>query len=355
MDQGFTFCFKKGFRKAKAVFKTSKFNYLKYYLYLIASGIGRLLFFPIFYLSDQRIARMATRNETIVLTKAFTGADKPHSIWTMLLYGFLYFIMLMAGIALIGIITSGFGILGFFCGGAKKEGILSLSLVIAFTVPGAIALLCFIILFVLLFAAGPYIIYSNSDITVSSALYNSTNALKNTGKWTYFSIHFVFTLCMAAYIGVGYGIIMLIQLFGKTEAFKLAILIVETVLFLGFIFLLPILTLARNVAIFSLLEDIVSLDENVVEFKEKEEINPADIPLEPIKDKKEAKKIMAQQKEDLLLSLFSDSPEQKAKAEEEYNRQIEEAKAADDGLLEEQTENKEDLPDFENSEENTEE
>ena len=325
MNQGFSYYFKKGISVSRQTYQ-KKENYIKFYLLYLASLIGKLLLFwyPVCAASDVRMAKMAQKCRRLWIFNAYQSSNHGKQIGT----GFLVFLirafLFLAGVVFFGGLTYLLLNLGYLLASAglqdeKMIGLISLGV----GLPGAILFLVFVLYFVLTFAGSSYILDTNGNLGASHVLYNSTEGFKQNGKRTLFCLALVFLLFHVAYFaatyGMMYGIIKGFPLFNlglSEELLKVIAQVVGIAMMLGYLFVFPILVLAYRVSKFNLCQDIVSCELPKYDLEEFYEVETTP----SVKKKKSAHQVKAQNKKDLLLSLFT-NPEvskgpSKLKAEE---------------------------------------
>ena len=310
MNQGFVSYFRDANEVSKNVFK-KKINVIKYYFMALASLVSSIFIFlaPIFSLANIRVAREAKVNKNINVLKSFAASNTAKSYWNVLLVSVFKLILFLSGILLIAVFTAILVLFGIGVSGINTRA--TNIVCIIFAVPGAIALLIYLFLFPFYVAPMNFIIDKKPSMGISNILYNSVNSVKKTGKRTIFLINLVYYLLLLLFTLV-FFLIPVVLLFINSGVYRhnaifIAGVITLAIVLLPFLYFLPRILFARKLAIISLYNDSIELNEydneNIEEYfkisiekKDKEK-----------KKKESKKKIKAKRKEELLISLFSDS------------------------------------------------
>ena len=310
MNQGFVSYFRDANEVSKNIFK-KKINVIKYYFMALASLVSSIFIFlaPIFSLANIRVAREAKVNKNINVLKSFAASNTAKSYWNVLLVSVFKLILFLSGILLIAVFTAILVLFGIGVSGINTRA--TNIVCIIFAVPGAIALLIYLFLFPFYVAPMNFIIDKKPSMGISNILYNSVNSVKKTGKRTIFLINLVYYLLLLLFTLV-FFLIPVVLLFINSGVYRhnaifIAGVITLAIVLLPFLYFLPRILFARKLAIISLYNDSIELNEydneNIEEYfkisiekKDKEK-----------KKKDSKKKIKAKRKEELLISLFSDS------------------------------------------------
>ena len=310
MNQGFVSYFRDANEVSKNVFK-KKINVIKYYFMALASLVSSIFIFlaPIFSLANIRVAREAKVNKNINVLKSFAASNTAKSYWNVLLVSVFKLILFLSGILLIAVFTAILVLFGIGVSGINTRA--TNIVCIIFAVPGAIALLIYLFLFPFYVAPMNFIIDKKPSMGISNILYNSVNSVKKTGKRTIFLINLVYYLLLLLFTLV-FFLIPVVLFFINSGVYRhtaifIAGVITLAIVLLPFLYFLPRILFARKLAIISLYNDSIELNEydneNIEEYfkisiekKDKEK-----------KKKESKKKIKAKRKEELLISLFSDS------------------------------------------------
>ena len=326
MNRGFKTYFKEGLLKSYKTFK-KKGNYLRYYLYWIASMVGKIIPFvsSAFLLSDVRIARLAKNHEQIAVARSFESTDNRESIRTMIWTSVIVGLLFISGVLFIGV----FGFLSYLL----AQSIISASNSSAASIlifPAVILLLVFMILYPLFMAPTSYIVDTNNEIGVSNVIFNSIDSMKRTGKWTYTLINIV-GLLPGLLIFAG-GIILFIILVQTSD---IGFIIGSLLLFLFMALVLivgPVFGMAGRIATILLFEDIVLDDFNRTK-------NISGVNIQKVKYSKLNKNDKSQMLASQLVGLFDDVEEQTEVVEEteEVEEQTEVVQEQTE-VVEEQTE-----------------
>ena len=310
MNQGFVSYFRDANEVSKNVFK-KKINVIKYYFMALASLVSSIFIFlaPIFSLANIRVAREAKVNKNINVLKSFAASNTAKSYWNVLLVSVFKLILFLSGILLIAVFTAILVLFGIGVSGINTRA--TNIVCIIFAVPGAIALLIYLFLFPFYVAPMNFIIDKKPSMGISNILYNSVNSVKKTGKRTIFLINLVYYLLLLLFTLV-FFLIPVVLFFINSGVYRhtaifIAGVITLAIVLIPFLYFLPRILFARKLAIISLYNDSIELNEydneNIEEYfkisiekKDKEK-----------KKKDSKKKIKAKRKEELLISLFSDS------------------------------------------------
>ncbi len=320
MNRGFKTYFKEGLIKSYKTFK-KKGNYLRYYLYWIASMVGKIIPFvsAAFLLADVRIARLAKNHEQIAVARSFESIDNRESIRTMLWTSVIVCLLFISGVLFIGL----FGLLSYLL----AQSIITASNSSAASIlifPAVILLLVFMILYPLFMAPTSYIVDTNNEIGVSNVIFNSIDSMKRTGKWTYTLINIVGLL--PGLLIFTFGIILFIILVQTSD---IGFIIGSLLLFLFMALVLivgPVFGMAGRIATILLFEDIVLDDFNRTK-------NISGVNIQKVKYSKLNKNDKSQMLASQLVGLFDDVEEQ-AEVVEEQTEVVEE----ETEVVEEQTE-----------------
>ena len=325
MNRGFKTYFKEGLLKSYNTFK-KKGNYLRYYLYWIASMVGKMIPFvsSAFLLSDVRIARLAKNHEQIAVARSFESTDNRESIRTMIWTSVIVVLLFISGVLFIGV----FGFLSYLL----AQSIITASNSSAASIlifPAVILLLVFMILYPLFMAPASYIVDTNNEIGVSNVIFNSIDSMKRTGKWTYTLINIV-GLLPGLLIFAG-GIILFIIL---AQTSDIGFIIGSLLLFLFmalFLIVGPVFGMAGRIATVLLFEDIVLDDFNRTK-------NISGVNIQKVKYSKLNKNDKSQMLASQLVGLFDDVEEQ-TEVVEEQTEVVEQTEVAEETQeVEEETE-----------------
>ena len=297
MNRGFKTYFKEGLLKSYKTFK-KKGNYLRYYLYWIASMVGKVIPFvsSAFLLSDVRIARLAKNHEQIAVARSFESTDNRESIRTMIWTSVIVGLLFISGVLFIGV----FGFLSYLL----AQSIITASNSSAASIlifPAVILLLVFMALYPLFMAPTSYIVDTNNEIGVSNVIFNSIDSMKRTGKWTYTLINIVGLLPGLLIFTV--GIILFIILVQTSD---IGFIIGSLLLFLFMALVLivgPVFGMAGRIATILLFEDIVLDDFNRTK-------NISGVNIQKVKYSKLNKNDKSQMLASQLVGLFDDVEEQ---------------------------------------------
>lgn len=337
MNKGCAYYFKEGFKIAKDTFSKDKKNYLKYYLFLIASFIGRLSFvtMPIFNLANVRLIHNVKKNKNIELFNSFEGAENPKKWWRTLVTNSLWLTILLAGVVII-----------FFCAVQAIPFLVSIKdTPVAYTIftilvffVTAIVISIYSLIASLYFLPVNYILNQYPDLSASMVLKTSFTSMSKDGKGTYIGIAFLFYL-----LSFAFGIMMAILIFiavliGSITGPKGVIIFVSIMSgLIGLIYFLflPFISLSQEVAVQLLFDDIVQKPETTEEKGNEPNPNPSndktEIEIKGDNSKDELKELSS---EELLDSLFDDeSKEDVQKASSENPTENESKELSSEELL----------------------
>ena len=254
MDRGFKVYMKEGLQQAKKTIKGRKVTKYKYVFMLVASFLSKLFILPapLFIHSRIRLANLAREKNVYEITHSFEDADNPKCYWATIVSMAFKAVLLISGLLFIGAITFGLYFVGSLF--ATLTGFQLLS--ILFAVPGAIALLVFLIAFSLNFKPVYYYLNTNNDINVGKAFGASTRSMKEQGKRTLFNINLFFYFILVLYLGVA-GFVVYYLMSNPSDSIKVIAYIALIVFAIFFILFIPKLGIARDIAILALMKDIM--------------------------------------------------------------------------------------------------
>ena len=313
MNRGFKTYYKEGLLKSYKTFK-KKGNYFRYYIYWLASLLGKILPFaaPVFLLSDVRIARYAKTHEDISVSRSFEATDERESTRTMLWTSIIIGLLFISGIILIAVFAFLLLLLGSAISAEADNNLIQ----IIFVIPAAIVLLIYLVAFPLLMAPTSYIVDTNSKIGVSNVLFNSIDSMKRTGKWTYTLINIVSVIPGLLILIIGF--IVFVFLLNMSD---LGYIIGSILLFgfmAGFLTVGPLFGFAGRIATVLLFEDIVLDDYNRTK-------NISGINVQKVKYAQLNKNDKSQMLEKQLVGLFDNSDVETANVVQEVaEEQVEE-------------------------------
>ena len=255
MNKGFKVYFKEGKINSKKTLK-GKGNLLRYYVFLMLSVLSVIcpILLPVLSMANYRLARQVKYENNIEVCKLFNPGDNCKNYWTTILVGFLKFLFFMAMLLVVAFLIGvcfafGYGvqlILG------EYSGIIPL----AFTVPGGILLLVFLIVYPFATVPAAFLVENTDGINASKALFDSVHALNKTGKRTLFATYLVQILISIVILAVGI-IVPFLPVYFMMDYVGFGITIILYLLS-GFILLrvLPKYDLAFAIARLSLFEDL---------------------------------------------------------------------------------------------------
>ena len=254
MNRGFKTYYREGMNKSFKIFK-KKGNKLKFYLYSFMNLFGRILFFfvqPIFDLSNVRMAKMMKYDEKMDISKSFSTANSIKSLWTAFLSSIIIILMFLGGILLIAFLEVFIFGLCFIIGDLCQNYYLTYDLLLILSIPVAIGLLVYIVMFPLYFAPSIYIADTVKDVGGSVVVSKSLEAMKRNGKGTCIKILLITGLIHVGYLGIA-GVVTW-ALFSAGAAAGLISIICFLVPYIIFV---PVINGGANIALVSLFEDLV--------------------------------------------------------------------------------------------------
>ena len=247
--------FKEGYQASKSVLK-NKGNLLRYYLIYLIDFLGTVLFplKPITSVAVYRMIDSAAKKEDISITKALVSVDEPKSYWALMWAGILKFIMVLAGVIGIALATLGLLYLGYAIYVAFPSSDPNIPYI--FGIPGALALVVFLLVVLLATMPLSYISHSNLSIKTTRLLDKSFNGFKFGGKKQYIAI-----LITKFFLSFIYNLVasLVLSLIGNlandfSELISIILIILFVVLYVIFI---TKVNLAFDIAKINLLNDIL--------------------------------------------------------------------------------------------------
>lgn len=256
MNRGFTTYYSTGFGAAAKTLYSHK-NLFRYYVYWLMELLARITILPgvLFDLIAVRQVKHVRDEAQLNLCASFRAAEKGKSLGTMLLVRVMQFLMLVAVVAIAGILGGCIGLLGSFV--ASKAGASDTVVQLFLSIPPCVTAGLAAIVTVLYFAPSAYTVDRNEGFGMAGVLTVCFDTMKQRGKLTHFLHHFVSLLVKGLIVGALFGIRYLTT---QTDGVATIILIVVAVLLvLAYLVFAPLFTLAARVADYCLMEDI-SLD-----------------------------------------------------------------------------------------------
>ena len=248
--------FKEGYQASKNTLK-NKGNFLRYYLIYLIDLLGTVLFplKPITSMAVYRMLKMGASGNDFSIIKASASADNPKSYWSLMWAVVLKFMMVLAGVLVLAIITVAL----FFLGSSINIAFPNTMSILPFLIsaPGAICAVAFLL--VVIFTTMPlsYIINNNLSIGTSRALHKSVNAFKHGGKKQYIAILITKALLSIVYYAVGV-IITIILINSFRYEFENLILMLCIIVFVSvYIIFITKINLAFDFAKINLLDDVL--------------------------------------------------------------------------------------------------
>ncbi len=269
MNRGFKYYFGNGMRTAAKVLYSGG-GYLKYLLYYFASAIGRLIpfFGAIFWVSDIRRAKIAKREGTLTVTRAFGGVDGGNKFGATVLSVTLVILIALGGAAALCALAYGFWLFGYLLGASAAMTRPEI-LAAVFALPCLAGAVLFALGVGIMFAPVPYIVDSNKKVSATAVMVAATETMRRSGKFAYFLSVFVPVLVKAAYLAAAYGVLYAIVQLVSSPVLLLILCAVWILIALAvFAAFAPLFTLASDIAVTELFEDI-SLDPSALENRTK--------------------------------------------------------------------------------------
>lgn len=296
MNRGLFTYLKESFKVSKVLFKRNKVNYFKFYLWIISSFIGKMLFisYPAFKLMDVKVATIANEKQKMDLLDAFEKSDNKDLFLKTLLGFFLKGVLLISGILIFLLIA---GIMG----GIAYVSSESVALTIALALPGVIFMFIYIIIFCLSFAPLGYVINKRDDLNLSKDFFVCAECMKKGGKKTLFGIDIIMLLLHVVYLGIAF-LASYLCLSSSSETLYVIGYVLIFIFFAFYLFLAAKLVLSSRIAKIKLFDDIMNFD---VSNEEKPEEEKEEVKDKKVKSKKK-KIIETRSKEEILISLFND-------------------------------------------------
>lgn len=258
MNRGFGFYFGQAVKSsAKTIF--TKGNLLKYLAWTIMELFAciSVILAPMFALANVRQAKIAQRENTVDIPQSFKVACRAKPFWTTFLAVILEGLIVVAGIALIGMASAVLGAVGYVIS-LFADGVDPKLLVLIFLAPGALALLVYSVIMPLLLAPTAYIIETNPDIGAADAISICFNTMKSRGKFTYFLNLFIPALIIGAVLGLWAGTEFALVTFIEDGSLSTALAVLAALIFfVGFVLVASLFTLASKISNKDLFEDIV--------------------------------------------------------------------------------------------------
>ena len=257
MNRGFETYFSGGIKASvKTMYKNK--GILLVWLYTILSIIGRMtiVLAPLFALADVRQAKLVHAENRAHVAQHFHVACRANSLWTY--YGaiFLEILIWLAGLLLMGIATGLLAVIGLLVSSTTPD-FPPEYMVIIFCAPGAIAVLVYSVIFIILCAPTAYIVESNPGISAAATVSAAFKSMKQCGKWTCVLCAAIPTLIILAIFGLCVGSMVLAdsQLYLTEERnIVTGVLLIVTILITMATY--PIFDITKKVALKSLFEDI---------------------------------------------------------------------------------------------------
>ncbi|MDE7161200.1 MAG: hypothetical protein K2N65_00410 [Anaeroplasmataceae bacterium] len=259
MNKGCVYYFKEGFKIAKDTFSKDKKNYLKYYLFLIASLIGRLsiVTMPIFNLANVRLIRNVKKNRNVELLNSFEGAENPKKWWRTLVTNSLWLTIVFAGVVII--ILCAVQTIPFLMS-IQTSPIVYTVFALLILIVTTIVITVYSLLASLYFLPVNYILDQYPDLSSSMVLKTSFSSMSKDGKGTYIGIAFLFYLLSFAFSIVMFIFIFIAVLIGSIAGMKGVVIFVSIMsglIGILYLLLLPFLSLSQEVAVQLLFDDVV--------------------------------------------------------------------------------------------------
>ena len=258
MNRGFKTYYKEGIKSAALTLRKRE-NFIKYYVHLFMNCIGRILCFvlaPVFDLSNVRLAKMVKKDNTIDISNTYKGSDNPKSVWTSIITSLISGLMYIGGIIIFLLVEGIVVLVGlFFSAIAPNNGTIAAAIIIILSIPVAIGLIGYLIVFPLYFAPTYYIIDSIEGVGTSTVLSKSIDAMRRSGKKTIVAVLLVNGLINGAYLGIVSLISVGLISGGRfAQVCGVLVAIIGVIVYLRFA---PIFTLGAQISLVNLYEDLV--------------------------------------------------------------------------------------------------
>ena len=297
MNRGVIAYMREGNRCAKNTFKNFVNNF-KYYFLMLVIFFGALcpITLPFVTILSIRMARLAERDEDIQIFKSFERIDNAKTFWTILGFYFFLGVFFLAGLVLLVLLIGILGGAGIIIGGLNIVGYIIAGVLVF---PVVVILLVYLIIFLFMFQPAIYLYDCNPKLGLSGMFYNSVDAMRKTGKWTIFMMTILYSLRHLLWLALigGSAFVMIMY---KDQA---AIRIISAVALLGFLtiyfFKLAKLTLAHQVSLVLLFNDICSSEKYISLDQSSEENTPKNV------YGVSKRTLRAAKREQLLLGLFT--------------------------------------------------
>lgn len=263
---------------------------------MISSFFGKILLVtaPVFSLSDARLANTARKKDTLILSNSFEGLTAKSYV-NVIAAGLIKFLVFISGTIVIGGIGALLGLMGYAMGGLNPDMIIP---AIVLASPAALVLVAFYFMLPIVFGPLNYIIDSNPEIALSKALYNCLETMKQNGKMAYFLTQFIYSLYQILYLALSALLFYVLYFILGENIGQILAIIVTVIAFVGYIFVAPIIDMARRVCLSKIFEEIANTSNDTD--------TTIDTTKEHISNRSKQKALKAKEKEQLLVSLFSD-------------------------------------------------
>ena len=254
MDRGLKIYMKEGRQQAKSTIKRRKVSRFKYVFMLVASFVSKLLILPapLFIHSRIRLIEQAKEKNMYEVTHSFEDANNHKGYWTTIVGMGVKGVIILSGIVFIGGITAGLFFIGSLFGVLARVPMFGY----LFAAPGAVALLAFLIGLDLSLKPLYYYINGDNEISLGKAFGASTRSMKEQGKKTLFFLNFFYYLVVLLYFAVA-AIVFFLLVRNPNDSIKVIAYIAIVVFVVLFIIFIPRLGLAHDIAVYSLMKDIM--------------------------------------------------------------------------------------------------
>ena len=267
MNRGTKFYFKDGVKhSAKALFKQKR-GHLSYYFFALINLFVTIFISPIASLANVSVARNVKHEDKLDVFKAYRSGASFKNFWSMLVAKVMKFFVILAGVIIIAFCTAVCAGIGYAIAVLVGGDILTLPII--FAIPGAIVLVLFLIVSLIVLAPISYIIDTNDGIRFSDAFVVCLNSVRRSGIGTY-----ILNILVPALIKLAYLIVSVVLMLPLLSAINIGtqlptkvqpdvsywqfVAILGIILIIvQYVILAPMFSLAAKVANISLFEDLV--------------------------------------------------------------------------------------------------
>ncbi len=257
MNRGCFAYYKEGISAAFASLKKSKINYFKYYLFMLASFLGSLLFItsPICSLAKVKMAKFAMDEKEIKVFDSFQPANSPKMWYTSLLTNSIRYILILSGVVLIFLCVIPFCLISM---GIPNRSV-GVVFMVFFAYIGLFVIEIFVLIATLYLSPVNYVIIMRPEMNVTDVLHSSMATMKKTGKLTLFGIALINNIVIGIF-AFFVSLFILIGILMNHPAVLVIMIIFSVFVLFALLLVLPILNLGTHIAEVSLYEDIAEFE-----------------------------------------------------------------------------------------------